>query len=269
MKANQLPNFPGLEMRELGRKMSRDEVRDRFDAEDAAVYSQRLHGWLPEEGYRTGLMLDLLRAYLSVKRPVLVLDLGAGSGGFTQHVLQAFENSHATLVDFSENMLSQVPTVLAPYPGRYATSKADLFEVDFPDRSFDAVVASFAIHHGRGVQQYGDLYRRIHAWLKPSGIFACCDVVAGDSQELSALNETGWREYLIEKGFSSEQVERLLDHYHWEDSPLSLREHLALIQAAGFGVADVPWKRFNFAIYIGLKKAQPEIRTSTQRLLYS
>ncbi len=36
-------------------------------------------------------------------------------------------------------------------------------------------------------------------------------------------------------------------------SPLSLRQHLALLEQAGFSATDVLWKRFNFAVYAGVK----------------
>lgn len=48
-------------------------------------------------------------------------------------------------------------------------------------------------------------------------------------------------------------VEHIFSNYRREDSPLSLRQHLALLQRAGFSAADVLWKRFNFAVYVGVK----------------
>jgi tRNA (cmo5U34)-methyltransferase len=98
------------------------------------------------------------------------------------------------------------------------------------------------------------MYRRIHAWLKPGGIFACCDVVDGDTPELAALNLSGWRQYLTGK-LTPEHVERMFSNYRREDSPISLRKHLSYLAEAGFGATDILWKRFNFAVYVGIKNS--------------
>jgi hypothetical protein len=51
----------------------------------------------------------------------------------------------------------------------------------------------------------------------------------------------------------SAEVERILSNYHVEDSPIDCGLHLTLLKEAGFSVADVIWKRCNFAVYAGLK----------------
>ncbi len=109
------------------------------------------------------------------------LDLGAGTGNLSRRVLAALPNSHATLLDFSPNMLAGTSIVLADYPGRYETICGDFLEVEFPAQGFDAVISSFALHHSRGEAEYARMYQRIYGWLKPGGVFACCDVVNGDT----------------------------------------------------------------------------------------
>jgi tRNA (cmo5U34)-methyltransferase len=249
--------------------MTNDEIRARFDAENAAVYTQRLRLCLPEDEYSTQLMLQALEPYLASKEEAYILDLGAGTGGSCRHVLRAFGNYHVTLVDFSQNMLDEVPNVLVDYSGRYTTVQADIWEVDFPSRAFDAVVASFSLHHGRGETVYANLYRKVYAWLKTPGIFACRDVVDGDTPELSAMNESGWRQYLQQQDFSPQDIERLFSNYQCEDSPISLRQHLALLTTEGFNAADVLWKRFNFAIYVGLKSGGQAAGLYKERIPYS
>jgi len=44
----------------LDRKMTQEEIKARFDAETAAVYSQRKPLWLPEHDYAMGLVLKAL-----------------------------------------------------------------------------------------------------------------------------------------------------------------------------------------------------------------
>ena len=247
-----LPKYVGPDISPLDRKMTREEIKARFDAETAAVYSQRKPPWLPGYEYALKLVLEILQLYLSPS--ARILDLGAGTGNLSRRVLQTLTGCHVTLVDFSQNMLNEAPLVLAGFEGRYETLLQDMWNAHFPEGSCDAVVASFAIHHGRGQAVYKELYQEIFKWLRAPGIFACCDVVEGDTQAISELNEAGWRRFLRRKNFPPFEVERLFSNYRREDSPLSLKQHLSLLTQAGFTAADVLWKRFNFSVYVGIKE---------------
>jgi tRNA (cmo5U34)-methyltransferase len=251
MPGQTLPRYIGPDVSADGRKMTQEEIKARFDAEAAAVYSHRRGlPWLPEHGTVMGLLVETLQAYLPPR--ARVLDLGAGTGNLARRILRAFPDGHVTLVDFSPNMLGEVPHVLRAFRGHYETVLADLWQGQFPKAAYDAVVSSFALHHGRGAAMYGDLYCKIYGWLKTPSVFLCCDVVEGDAPELAQSNEAGWRGFLQRK-FAAADVERIFSNYRREDSPLSLRQHLALLERAGFSAADVLWKRFNFAVYVGVK----------------
>ena len=230
--------------------MTQEEIKARFDAETAAVYSQRKPLWLPEYDYAMSLVLKVLEPCLSSH--ARILDLGAGTGNLSCRILKEFKDCHVTLVDFSQNMLNEAPCVLAGFEGRYDAVLQDFWGAEFPMAQYDGVVASFALHHGRGEAAYQNLYQRIYRWLKSPGVFVCCDVVEGDTPALAEMNEGGWRQFL-RKRFPAEEVERILSNYHREDSPLSLKRHLSLLTLAGFSSADVLWKRFNFSVYVGIK----------------
>ena len=230
--------------------MTQEEIKARFDAETAAVYSQRKPLWLPEYDDAMGLVLKVLEPYLSSH--ARILDLGAGTGNLSRRILNESKDCHVTLVDFSENMLNEAPSVLAAFEGRYDAVLQDFWSAQFPAARYDGVVASFALHHGRGEAAHQNLYQRIYRWLKSPGVFVCCDVVEGDTPALAEINEGGWRQFL-RKRFPAEEAERILSNYHREDSPISLKRHLSLLTLVGFSSADVLWKRFNFSVYVGIK----------------
>jgi len=66
-------------------------------------------------------------------------------------------------------MLNEAPRLLAAFDGRYRIMLEDFWRVEFPAGEYDGVVASFALHHGRGEAVYLDLYRKIYDWLKVRG----------------------------------------------------------------------------------------------------
>ena len=246
-----LPKYIGPAVSSLGRKMTQAEIQARFDVETAAAYSQQNPPWLPGYADAMELVLKALKPHLPPA--ARILDLGAGTGNLSRRVLQAFPDCYVTLVDFSQNMLNGAPRVLAGFEGRYELRLQDMWSIDFQEDAFDAVVASFALHHGRGESVYKNLYRNIFGWLKRPGVFACCDVVEGDVQSLTEINEAGWRQFLVRENFSPADIERLFANYHREDSPLSLKQHLSLLTQVGFAAVDVLWKQFNFGVYVGIK----------------
>lgn len=230
-----------------GRVLTRDEVKARFDNETAAVYSQDSPIYLPDFAAAFALVVESLQNNLPDSPRFL--DLGAGTGNLSRRVLAAIPNSHVTLLDFSPNMLEGTAVVLADYSGRYEPICGDFFETELPAQHFDGVISSFALHHGRSDCEYLRLYKRIYQWLKPGGIFTCCDVVSGDNAFWTSINENGWKSYLREVNFSEDQIDSIFASYYVEDTPISLGWHLSLLQEAGFQHTDVLWKRYNFAVY--------------------
>lgn len=234
-----------------GRVLSREEVKARFDQETAAVYSQESPRYLPDFATAFRLVTEAIR--IDLPESPRFLDLGAGTGNLSRRVLQAIPGSHITLLDFSPNMLEGTAVVLAEYQERYATICGDFFSVELPAQHYDAVISSFALHHARGFGEYLRLYQQIYRWLKPGGVFACCDVVNGDQAFWTALNENGWKTYLRAADFSEDQIAAIFASYYVEDTPISLTRHLALLHEAGFSHADVLWKQHNFAVYCAQK----------------
>jgi tRNA (cmo5U34)-methyltransferase len=251
MSGKQIPRYVGPEKSHKKDKMSKAEIKNRFDEETASSYSQRNPAWLPEFDFSFSLIQKTVKRFLP--REARLLDLGAGTGNLSRTVFEACPDAAIDLLDFSENMLNEAPTVLQDFTGRFKIIKADIFKARLEKGAYDGVVSSFAIHHGRTGHIYADLYKNIYHWLKAPGIFICCDVIAGGNAELSELNERGWRDFLKEQGFESGEVEKILNNYHREDSPLSLKHHLDLLCDAGFNTADILWKKYNFGIYLGIK----------------
>ncbi len=250
-----MESIPKYDSPREGRVLTREEVKARFDHETAAVYSQDSPIYLPDFAAAFALVIKSVTSHLPAAPRFL--DLGAGTGNLSRRMLEAVENSHGTLLDFSPNMLAGTSTVLASYQGRYDTICADFFSAEFAAQQFDVVISSFALHHARGDEEYLQVYRHIHRWLKPGGVFTCCDVVSGDTPHWTALNEQGWQGYLRAVDFPEEQIERIFASYYVEDTPISLSRHLALLHEAGFTHTDVLWKQYNFAVYCAQKEQAP------------
>ena len=97
------------------------------------------------------------------QRPGRLLDLGCGAG----EPFPAFfitRGWRVTGVDFSSRMLE----LARHYQPNMETVEADIRNVEFPDRQFDAVTAIYCLFHIEH-EKHGGIFQKIFRWMKPAG----------------------------------------------------------------------------------------------------
>jgi len=138
----------------------RDIVESGYDA-IADRYADAIRaGRGPETYFRSFLTRVLER----IPRGGTVLDLGCGAGFVTAHLTR---QARVVAVDRSAGQLG-----LARGNAPEATLvRADMTDVAFAPRSFDAIVTFWSLIHVPR-ESHGSVIARIHDWLKPGGMFA-------------------------------------------------------------------------------------------------
>jgi len=106
--------------------------------------------------------LEILRA--AVPPDSQVLELGCGAGVPMTTALAEHYRVHG--VDISAR---QIALAARNVPGA-TFQQADMASIDFPDASFDAVVAFYALTH-LARAEHGPLLSRVRRWLWPGGLF--------------------------------------------------------------------------------------------------
>jgi tRNA (cmo5U34)-methyltransferase len=117
--------------------------------------------------------------------PIRVLDLGAGTGLFSQHVLPRYSNATFVLWDLAEKMLRAAKQ-------RFASQK-DQFEFLVEDyrhlqavEDFDLIISSLSIHH-LSDEEKRKLCQQVYAALKAGGSFVNVDQIKGETAYLQDL----------------------------------------------------------------------------------
>ncbi|MFE1029633.1 class I SAM-dependent methyltransferase [Streptomyces sp. NPDC058818] len=183
----------------------KDMVRRGYDAV-AARYDEAYGG-----GTKYGPWLDDLRRRLPAGGTVL--DLGCGGGVPVARVLT--DAGHpVTGVDISE---VQIRRARERVPGA-VFHRADITDVDFEPRSFDAVVCFYALIHLPLAEQ-PPLLRRIAGWLRPGGGFVATAghgawtgveedwLGGGVPMWWSHTDAAGYREWIVRAGLTVEHEE--------------------------------------------------------------
>jgi tRNA (cmo5U34)-methyltransferase len=151
-----------------------------------------------------------------------VLELGIGTGETARRILAAHPDAQLVGIDESESMLAVARRELD------VDARASRLEDPLPEGPFDLVVSALAVHHldGKGKR---DLFARVHALLRPGGLFVLGDVVVPERPEDATIP--------LSPDF--DLPDRLDDVVRW------LRE-------AGFATETV-WERADLAV-VGAKR---------------
>jgi SAM-dependent methyltransferase len=116
--------------------------------------------------------IDMARR-IAQRRPARILEVAAGTGAVTRHLLQEIPSAHIVASDLNPAMLEQArKAVVSP---RVEWQEADGQALPFPDASFDVVACQFGVmffpDKARGFSEA----RRV---LKPGGLY-CFNVWDG------------------------------------------------------------------------------------------
>ncbi len=139
--------------------------------------------------------------------------------------------------DIDPQMLSVAQARLSPFANRFAV-EAGSFDASLPE--VDAVLAAFALHHIRSLNEKTEVYRRIRKAIRPGGVFLNADAVSGPFW--SSLRDE-WAAFMSTKGFTLEQAYQNLDNWAEEDMYFSVHEELCAMAQAGFEHPECFWRR--------------------------
>lgn len=232
-------------------KSTVDEIRSRFDA-----LVERFSNL--ESGQPTaidgGVALSLIAEAASRTTPdaARILDVGCGAGNFTLRLRGKLPFRHATLVDLSLPMLTRARERISAAGVEVETHHRDVREVEFPEGSFDIIVAAAVLHHLREETEWEAVFRNLSRWLRPAGALWVFDLMAHEIPAVEAIQRERYAEYLRSVG-GEEYAAGILGYVEEEDSPRPLTYQLDLMKANGFTRIDVLLKNAAFAAFGGVR----------------
>jgi tRNA (cmo5U34)-methyltransferase len=224
-------------------------VRERFDGADD--YDEFMLRVLPGYTDILDLIADAVRRHDPA--PKRAVDLGIGTGGVTERLLEAVPGLEVLGVDFSAEQLDRAAKRLARFVGRVTLQEADLrdFEVTGP---VDAVVSCLAIHHLEDPDKRA-LFARLAELLPPGGLFVLADAVVLPPrlEERAAAARLEW--YLQRNPLKRDALpgEVLETAHHDLDRPAPLCDQVRWLLDAGFSEAAPVWQLSAAAVIVGIR----------------
>ena len=209
------------------------------------AYDEVIRRFIP--GYET-LLVTAARAVASVC-PGLVLDLGAGTGALSEAILQHDAIGAIELVDVDPEMLDQARVRLERFGNRARFREQSFLE---PLPECDAVAASLALHHIPDMRDKHALYRRIHASLRPGGVFVNADVVMPSDPAAREAGYAFWAAHMVSCGIPEGRAYQHFAEWAEEDTYFPVERELEAMASAGFR-AGIAWHEGPGAVLVGRK----------------
>ena len=163
--------------------------------------------------------------------PDHVVDLGAGTGGLSEALLEPEEVGVVELLDVDPEMLERARSRLERFGDRV---RFTLRSYDEPFPPCDALAASLSLHHIPTLEAKAALFRRAFAALRPGGVLVNADVnMPDDETERRALYEH-WADHQIRSGIPEDRAWAHFEEWAEEDHYLPLDAELDALRSAGF-----------------------------------
>lgn len=214
----------------------------------AAQYTALRRRLVPDFDAFYGTAVDALA--LGGHAPARVLDLGAGTGLLTSHVLTAYPDARVELLDASQEMLAEARERLGDTVA--AVHVSDL-AAPLPAGPYDAVVSALAIHHLSDADKRA-LMAQVHDALVPGGAFVNAEQVSAPTPALTDVYTARWIEDCRALGASEAEIDAASERMR-HDRCTDVESQLTWLREAGFGSADCLYKRWRFAVLAAYKEA--------------
>jgi tRNA (cmo5U34)-methyltransferase len=182
---------------------------------------------------------------------IKVLDLGAGTGLFSERILQKFPHATFVLYDVAPQMLDVARDRFKRHKNRFEFVVDDYRNIRRVER-VDLVISSLSIHHLDDADKR-DLFRGIYHVLKNGGAFINIDQIRGETEHFRQLYWSSWLEKVRQAGAEEERIQDSIERRRKYDKDSLLSDQLLWLHEAGFVNADCVYKSYFIGLFLALK----------------
>lgn len=185
------------------------------------------------------------------KRAIKVLDLGAGTGLFSKHILSKYSHAEFLLCDIAPKMLEVAKK-------RFRKNKEQIrylvedYRSYQDENKYDLIISSLSIHHLENAEKKA-LFAKVYELLNEEAVFINVDQVKGPTQNIQGLYWHDWLRKVREKGAPEEQIQASIQRRQEFDKDALLSDQLRWLSEAGFTDVDCVYKNYFIGVFFASK----------------
>ncbi|MDT8903312.1 class I SAM-dependent methyltransferase [Anaeroselena agilis] len=226
-------------------------MNDNKTSQAAIHYDENVHKTIPRYHTFHAEVLDLVRVL--APSPRSWLDTGCGTGTLIARAAESFTNTRFLAADPSEAMLELAREKLAALPVDYNQCGSE--NLAYTD-CFDVVTAVMA-HHYLSPAQRAQATRKCCEGLRAGGLYITFETIRPLSERGVQVGLQRWRAHQLNSGKAPAEVEKHISRYGSELLPITIAEHLALLEGSGFSAAELFWASGLQAGFYAVKRPTP------------
>ena len=178
-----------------------------------------------------------------------ILDIGAGTGIFSEYILKKYPKASLTLIDISEKMLELSKLRFKDFSNiKYIAH--DYSTYNFHEK-YDIIISSLSIHHLLDFEKF-QLFKKCYSILNPNGMFINSDQFLGETPYIEDLNKRLWKTDIENSGLSTKEILSCYERMKL-DKEATLEQNLDWLKAVGFCDISCVYKYYHFGVIFGRK----------------
>lgn len=215
---------------------------------DSCIYDDNIRKVIPYYDEIYSQIIDLILTYYG-DREISLLDIGCGSGMMGLKATEFLNISEIVLCDPSDNMLKAAEKKITDKRCKFINTGSE--SLDFENR-FD-VVTAIQSHHYFDRTARETAVKNCYNALKPDGLFICFENTAPFTEIGIHIMKKRIENYGINAGRTQEEVTSHSARYNKEYFPITIKEHLDLLDKTGFGTAELFWHSYMQSGFYAIK----------------
>ena len=222
-------------------------MRSHTTIHPAAEFDARIGATIPFYDAFHQQSIDLVRAIDPAPRTWL--DTGCGTGALYLQAKRQFPETAFTLADPSAEMLAVARQKAGAEP---VFALSDSQSLQGADNAFD-VISAIQSHHYLDRDERRKAVGNCFRMLRPGGVFIVFENIRPLSEKALPIALKRWEAYQIRRGKPPAEARRHIARFDTEYFPLTIPEHLRLLNEAGFAAVEILWASCLQAGFYALK----------------
>ena len=210
-------------------------MNDNTSAFNALEYDEKIKKTLPyyEDFYKQ--IIDLVK--IRFDKSLMWLDIGCGTGKMAEIALKMVDIEKIVFCDNSVNMIEIAKQRFKNKNTEFTTSS---FLELHNNIQFDVITAIQVFHYFERKERISAI-QKCYEMLRPNGLFISFENFAPNSEVGKKLFLERWKLYQLSQGKTIAESNEHIGRYGKEYFPISLSEHLKVLEHCGFENAEIIW----------------------------
>lgn len=226
-----------------------EKLVDNKTAHASAEYDEKILSTIPFYNLFHQLAIELVQSIN--KSPDKWLDTGCGTGNLYIKAKSLFPEAYFVLADPSEKMLEMAKSKIQA-DTKLSFVLQDSQSLDYDDNSFD-VITAIQCHHYLDTSDRKKAVQNCFRMLKPGGVFIGYENIEPLSKDGLLIALKMWETYQISWGKMPAEAKEHIDRYGKEYFPISIKQHIQLLNEAGFNIVEILWASYMQAGFYAIK----------------